>query len=1122
MVVERNRPLWELLGKVAIAVWFLALLGMVGLLDVSPVYAQSRASGEIRGTVLDTSGAAVPGAAITIQNMDTGVITKLTSDNTGVYDAASVEPGTYTVTFEKEGFKRLVKSDIILHVEAITINGTLQVGTVSQQIEVKGGAPLVQTETSDRSEDITTTAINELPSANRVWFDYTYLLPGSNGASGVGGSGMNSTATGAFNGTDVGFNGQGGYQMLGLMDGGTATMLPAQNYTIVPIQDVAEIKMETSNFSAEYSNGLAVFNVILKSGTNKFHGEGFEFVENNVFNARNFFNVGNTPPLRWNEYGGTIGGPIKKNKLFFFFGFQNNPDITYSSGITTYPTAAMREGNLTGLPTVYDPTTLVQSGTTYTRTPFLNNQIPSNRIDAAAINIMKYYPMPNLSGNVNNYYYSSPNPVTTQNYDWKVDYNISSGNRLTASMNYANLNGPVAGQFWPTCYESVDCVSEKVHMQTDVISDVWSITPNAVNEFRESLQRTYQPYLADDVGKDWGSILGIAQLTAPTFPGIAISGASAPGPSGEIGESFKHSILGYVTVTEADTFTLIKGKHIMKFGGEYNNSRDNEAWGDINAGDFSFSGQFTQNPQSPSTTGMGFADFLLGSPASWTDGWTPATGNRTGNAQLFAQDDFKVTPKLTVNLGMRWLQQRGYTEQFNRLGSFDPSLENPATGTLGAMWYGGQDGRRALQATLWHNFEPRIGFAWAPRDKWSIRGGYGIFDDMWGGDTYQGGIGTGISVAGYTYAQQPLVPYFQLDNGQPPPAIPSFPPSAAFYNGSGVTYAPYHIPMAYVQQWHLSVQHQFNNSTMLEVAYVGVHSVKLADPTSFDSLSESAIQQVIAAGGISVNVQPYRPYPQYTGITLEAFGGWSNYNALQITFKKNLSHGLWLQTNYTWSHALDTNTQNGWAGAESDYQIAEDPGASYGNAIVDQRNTWNGQFVYELPFGQGRSFLNRGGILNGFLGGWRLSNLWTTFSGSPFSPTWGGGGSDFAGAGTWYPNRVCNGALSNPTITEWFNPNCFPTAALGTYGNSGRHVLYGPAFFNMNTALAKSFKLRWLGEAGAIEVRADAADVTNHPDFGLPNASIVPGSTPGTFVGTGTITSALQSRVMQLGVRIIY
>ena len=420
------------------------------------------------------------------------------------------------------------------------------------------------------------------------------------------------------------------------------------------------------------------------------------------------------------------------------------------------------------------------------------------------------------------------------------------------------------------------------------------------------------------------------------------------------------------------------------------------------------------------------------------------------------------------------------------------------------------------------NFEPRIGFAWAPREKWSIRGGYGIFDDMWGGDTYQGGMDDRRFGKRVHLRQQPLVPYFQLDNGQPPPAIPAFPPSAAFYNGSGVPYAPYHIPMAYVQQWHLSVQHQFNGNTMLEVAYVGVHSVKLADPTSFDSLSEAAIQQVIAAGGISVNVNPIARIlntPALLSLPLAA-GPSTMPSRLR---SRRTSHTVCGCRRTIPGATLWTPTPRtvGWQ-PNRIIRSRRIRGLLMGTPIVDQRNTWNGQFVYQLPFGQGRSFLNKGGILNGFLGGWRLSDLFTTFSGSPFSPLWGGGGGDFAGAGTWYPNRTCNGALSNPTITEWFNPNCFPTAALGTYGNSGRHVLYGPAFFNMNAALEKQFKLRWLGEAGALEVRADASDVTNHPDFGLPNAYIVPGNTAGTFVGTGQITSALQSRVVQFGVRVIY
>ncbi len=246
---------------------------------------------------------------------------------------------------------------------------------------------------------------------------------------------------------------------------------------------------------------------------------------------------------------------------------------------------------------------------------------------------MKYYPMPNLPGDVNNYYYASPNPITIQNYNWKVDYNISSGNRLTASMNYANLNGPEAGQFWPTCYEQIDCVSEQIHMQTDVISDVWSITPNAVNEFRASLQRSYQPYLAQDIGKDWGSTLGIANLTAPTFPGISISGASAPD---SIGTSFKHAVLGYSTIAEADTFTLIKGKHILKFGGEYNSCRENQAWGDINAGDFSFSGQFSRIPRIRRLRGQGLpiSCWARRPPGAMAGPPPGATGSVTRNFSL--------------------------------------------------------------------------------------------------------------------------------------------------------------------------------------------------------------------------------------------------------------------------------------------------------------------------------------------------------------------------------------------------------------------------------------------------------------------------------------------------------
>ncbi len=1077
------------------------------------VAAQNKAGGEIRGTVMDASGAAVPGVAVTILNTATGVITRQTTNSAGIYDAVSLNPGAYSISFAKSGFRELLKTNIVLTVETITVNANLVVGALSQRVTVTAAPELLQTETHDQGATLTATALSELPAVNQSWFDYSYLLPGANGASQAGAegkAGLNAGPAENNNGPDIGFNGQGGYQSLVLMDGGNATFLPGQNSEVVPLQDIAEVQVEQSNFSAEYGNAYSSFNVIMKSGTNQFHGELFEFVQNSAFEARNFFSP-SVPPTRYNEFGGTIGGPIKKNKLFFFFGFQDNPIITYSTGIYTYPTAAMRAGDLAGLPQVYNPATLAQNANgTYSRTPFAGNTIPTADISPQAAKIMSYYPMPNLPGDVNNYYGAVTEPLTARNYDWRVDYDISSGNRLSASQNF--LDEPsFSPDVGPTCYESIDCITNVDHYQTDVITDEWSITPTLVNEFRSSLQRSYQTFEADDNGKDWGSILGIANLTADTFPGIEISGTAAPEG---IGTSYKHAILGYSTITEADTLTWIRGKHILKFGGEFDNNRENLAWGDIDAGNFSFSGEFTDNPQNPTNTGLGFADFLLGLPDGWGDSWTPGWGDRIHDGQAFAQDDYKIKPNLTLNVGLRWLAQGGYTEQFNRLGSFDPTLLNPATDTLGAMWYGGQDGRNALQATLWDNFEPRIGFAWSPKSNWVVRGGYGIFDNMWGGDTFQSGVGEGISVSGTEVNPTPLVPWGTLAGGHAPPAIPTFPPSASFYNGTGVTYWPYHSSQPYVQNWSFGVQHQFAGNMMVGASWVGARGVDLADPSALDQVSEANIEKY---GAIGVNMVPYQPYPQFTSITDQAFGGWSSYNSLQITFQKRFSHGLMVMSNYTWGHALDTNTQNGWNGAESDYEIAQDPALSYGNSEIDQRNVWNGEFVYQLPFGLGKAFLNKGGVLNGVLGGWQLSNMWTLGSGSPYPITWGGANYDFSDQGTWYPNRVCNGAISNPSIQEWFDTACFPSAAIGTYGNSGRDTLSGPSFSVMNTSLAKNFKLGFLGEQGLLQIRMDVSDVLNIPDFGLPDGAITPPPT-----AAGTITSAQQQRNIQFGARITF
>jgi Carboxypeptidase regulatory-like domain len=1086
------------------------LLAMACSLTIGPAAAQNRNGGEIAGTVTDASGAVIPGARITIQDTLTGVITDAVTDSHGVYDAASLMPGTYSVSFSMQGFKTLVKSNIELHVEAITVNATLEVGVVTQQVNVTEGAQLVQTETSDKRSTLTATAVAQLPSVGLNWYDFTALQPGTN----PGGPTTQSNE-GVAGGQGVGLNGQGGFLQSWQLDGGEATVAMNPDFLQIPIDAVGEVNFKENNFNAEYSNGLAVFNVITKSGTNRFHGSLYEFNQNDAYDAANFFvNVAGAtkPPVRWNEYGASIGGPIKKDKAFFFFNFQRNPISSHATGFYTYPTGAMRNGDFSGLPTLYDPSTTTQlANGSFVRSAFPNNQVPTNRFDPAAMKIQQYYPMPNVSGAgvVNNYFYDVFTPQTTTYYNGKVDYNISSGNRLELSTMQTYLNN-ISGYSGYSATPPIDLVYGSIHEWQWQISDVWSISANTVNELHLDWVRENGLWTPAEQGMGWSQKLGIPNLTADLFPAITVEGTASPS---SIGNSFKDAIDTSSKPIISDSLTLVRGKHILKFGSEFDWYRGVDCWSCNWPGSFDFNGIFTANPANPNATGMGYADFLLGLPDTWSDSYTPTYGPRQHTIQAFAQDDFKLTPKLTLNMGLRWFAPSGWGEEHNRWGNFDPTLINPATGTPGAVIYGGQQGRNALQQTHWNGLGPRFGFAWAPKANWSIRGGYGIIDTSVDLSGNYDGAGTGISVSGYQTATDNLTPFMKLSQGHVPPAIPTFPPSADFYNGSGVSYLPYNFPLTYVQQWTLNVQHQFSGGMMLQVGYTGTRDNHIIETSDLNQVPSSAIAKY---GAIGVNMQPYRPYPQFQGISYQAYSGWSNYNSLQVSFQKAFSHGLWVTSNYTYSHALDTGTLNGYLGA-SLLQISDNPTANYGNADVDVPNIWNGGFIYELPFGEGKSFLNRGGVLNGILGGWRVSDMWVANSGEPFNVYWGGPNLDFSLSNNWLPNRVCNGARSSANIEEWFNPSCFVQATPGTFGNSGRNVLYGPSFVNMNTSLGKAFPLHFLGEQGKLELRFDVSDVLNRPNFGPVNGYVTPPPT-----SAGTITEALTNRTAQIGARITF
>ncbi len=1082
---------------------------LVALLMVVPrvhVFGQNRNAGEIRGTVTDPSGAVVPGSTVTITGTGTGITTRVVANDAGVYEAPSLEPGAYTITFTREGFKELVRRGIVLHVEAITVDAVLEIGSTRQEVTVEAAMPLVQTETSERKGTFAEETVNELPNVGRSWFDLTGQLPGVNPGAGASG-----TLAQDASGQGVGVNGSAGWQVNWLTDGGITTLPVSQNPVVmVPLDAIAEVDLSTSNFSAEYGNGVAVFNVITKSGTNQFHGSGYEFVQNDKFEARNFF-APSVTPLRWNMYGGTIGGPIRRDKAFFFFSFQSNPSNYYSPTFYTFPTMAMRAGDFSdpNLPTVYDPASLMQVNGTWTRTPLQGNRML--KIDPVAAKIQNYLPEPNLPGLFNNYYFAGPNPSTSYAYNAKVDYNVSASNRLMGSL---MLNPGSSFNSAPTCPMASDassgCQSVSGMLSQAQITDTWTLSPTILNEARISFLRQYGVWSTPDQGKGYPQKIGLPNAPADIFPNIGIGGTVPTGIGGGL-----FAKLGFNSFEYSDTLTWIRGKHILKFGGEYNKWQDNQAWANVDSGDYDFSGLFTLNPADPNSTGLGYADFLFGLPDSWGVSMSPETGLRSWNLQAFAQDDYKITPHLTLNLGVRYAIKAGWTEIHDRFANFDPTLINPGTGTLGAMCFAGQsfgshNCPTGQQKTIWDIFDPRIGFAWSPKNAWSVRGSYGMFSMMWGANSYTSGYAPGWAILGNLVTTDQLTPVFPLAQG--PPAGSIIYPTAASrtpdsLNGQGVVYLPYDTPAGYTQQWHLDIQHQIRGGILIDAGYVGSRGVHLLFPRDIDQVPA----QLLGPG----DAQPRRPYRQYYGIGANLYDGISNYHSFQLSAKKEFSHGLSFIANYTLAKVLDTTTIPGWCCAPDAWQNAYDWRANYALALMDVPQLLSGSFVYELPVGSGKALLNQGGILNGVLGGWRLSSTFQLHSGLPFTPTIGTANLSGSLAGAWYPNRLSKGILANPSVNLWFDPNAFAQPAPYTFGNSGRDILRGPSWKNLNLSLAKNFRISQLGEGGRLQVRVDAYDAFNHPNFGMPNASI------GTD-GVGVISSSNTSRNLQLGAKLSF
>ncbi|MFZ0661587.1 MAG: TonB-dependent receptor [Acidobacteriaceae bacterium] len=1113
--------------------WILSIF-LIGATGVC--LAQSVNSGDIRGTVTDPTGAVIPGTTVTVENVNTGVTKNYTTDGAGVFDTGAIVNGSYKVTFSHQAFTTLVRGPITVQVGFTTLNAVLKVGSVATKIVVTTNVPLLQTESGTQATTLSAKTMDQLPQTGGAdWENFMILLPGATGTSG-GNQGSSNPGQG------ISVNGNLPYSNV-LADGASTTLSHSQNANPAIFETVAELQVSTSSFSAQYGTGGVIFNQISKGGTNHFHGSAYDYFQNDALNAAgyNFGGTNAVPFLRYNDFGASVGGPILKNKMFFYFDYDQIVDHgSASNSFNTIPTQAVMSGDFSNSFPIYDPTTQTiaydSQGNPYpVRESFQQeygcNCVPASMIDSVASEFQQWYPTPSshiAGGNFvtgspnsenepnNNFYSTLPQSTPYRKYFGRFDYQITSNNRL--SMSDTQSDTPV---IYPNSVTAcpIGCQSGDVDNNNAQITDVWNISPKTINEAR--MGYTWQGNFFGDLalGKGYASQLGWQFAKADDFPAIQFTRNY---PYAWI-EPSTNAVYKEHVFDPSDVVTMIRGKHILHFGGEMLIYRDDStAWGNTNAGTMQFSGQYTEqwtvDPAtgiaSPNTnTGLEYADFLLGTANNWSANVSPEYGARFKSPQMFIQDDYRVTPNLTVNLGVRYQINHGWNEISGNASSFDPTVLNPSTGTNGAYWYGTTkaNGRDALMADVYTTVLPRAGFSWLVLPNTTLRGGFGLYSYNWSLDNYGGnnstyGFGAVFGSAGNISDQtNGITPATQLDGAgtyygttTPLPYTQGSTDPARF-NGQGVGYIQYHIPVPKIWQWNLQVQRELGANLVAELAYVGSHGYNLAFPTDLNQVPESQL---------SSNDQQFRPYPQYSGISGSTNNAISNYNSLQAEIKKRLASGVTFDFSYVWSHFLDDQDSSAWGShsGPQDWQIANNPSANYSNSNFDVRNAFKGFAVYELPFGKGMRYLNHNAFLNETVGGWQVAGTLVLISGNPYTVY--GTQNTYAQAGSAFPDR-------NPSVSpypshrssrcqvgsgcpnEWYNPAAFLQPANGTFGNVTRNSLYGPGIDQVNLSAGKTFFLPW--EGMQFQIRADGTNAFNHPSFSPPSVTTLSGSNgPGT------------------------
>ena len=1146
--------------------------------------AQNTSSGDLRGTVTDSTGAVVPGVTVSVRDVDKDVTRTYVTNGAGLYDTGAIGLDHYILTFSKDGFQSYVRGPVTVSLGIETVDATLQVGKVSQQVVVSTDVAMLETESGAQEGVLEADTIVNLPQVGGLngggadWENFIILMPGSSGA-------PENSSNNLTSGMATSINGNLPFASM-LQDGATTTLPMSQNSDVTIFETTAEVKVSATGFSAQYGVGDVVYNQITKSGGDKFHGSGYWYVQNNALNASPYeFSVKKTgvPPLHFNNFGGSVGGPIIKHKAFFFFDYDRTINHgAASASSATVPTAAMEGGDFTGMATLYDPTTqvIVNSGScTYTgsqypkgfitvpapcvqRTSFATeygngNKIPSSMLNPVAQAIQKFYPAPTpgsgtLSGSgylVNNFTYLAPSSNPFIKWFGRMDYDVTPTNRLTLAE--TESDNPGQGVGFGTSFCPINCQSQDVSRDNAAVSDVWTLSPHFINEARLGFTDQLNFFTPQTIGKGFPAKLGLQFSQADNFPQVNVGNFSALGTA-------SNSVYKEMLFDPSDVATLIKGKHVLHFGGEFLiNRADSTAWGNLVSANLTYNGTYTAQGGSNTNAydGLNYADFLLGQTQGWSALVEPEFGGRWKTPQMFVQDDWKFKPNLTINLGVRYEIMTGWSEVKGNMADFDPAVSNvnvsssaingiaPGAPVQGGMWYAktAANGRTTLQKPVYNIFMPRVGFSWQIMNNMVIRGGLGVYASTWSEDTYGAGMGNAFQSSGNdSDTTNGMCPIVQLnaDGKSPDTTDPGGCGSAGLngnsilsnfvnapttpwgYNNQSVNYNQYQTPVPKNYQYSLAVQRQFLTDFVAEIAYVGNHGTGINFPVDINQVPESKL---------GPNDLASKPYPIYQGINGSTNNGVSNYNSLQAMLNKRMSYGLQFSVNYTWSHFLDDIDASGWGSRMGwqNYQNAYVPSENYSNSNFDIRQMLKGEVVYRLPFGKGTQFLNNNLVADEVLGGWQLSAIFVDQGGNPMGLTTGNNNSsnNQSGGYTQEANLTGNykasstvGGVTYPyhSIQAWYNLGAFAVPAPYTYGTFRRNQVYGPGLNVVNFSFGKSFNI--VPDRGVkLEIRGDATNILNHPSFGQSGNNFPGGG------GSSAISSlTVNGRVWQMVSRISF